>query len=326
MATPVSGIQCRGVGTKAPTIALSSRVLLAIAVALGLVVGFGEKALAESTQGPGERGAAKNTGRWAAERRLENFDPARFSRPAEVSNAWMPLKPGTRLTYEGSSVDDEGEPIKRRMQINVTDLTKTIGGIRAVVSWDLDWSDGELVEAELSFYAQDDSGNVWLMGEYPEEYEDGKLTGNPGWIHGVEGSTAGIAMKAQPKLGGPSYSQGWGPAVGYTDRARADSLGVFTCVPANCYHDVLVIAEGSEEEIDAEQLKYYARGVGNVRVGWRGDGETEKQCRWLTKVEALKTKELAEIREKALALEKSGYANSKQMYARTPPLQKRSSL
>ena len=50
-------------------------------------------------------------------------------------------------------------------------------------------------------------------------------------------------------------------------------MGRKTSVAAGSYEDVLVIAESSETEIDALRLKYYAPGVGNVRVGWIGKDE-----------------------------------------------------
>ncbi len=47
-------------------------------------------------------------------------------------------------------------------------------------------------------------------------------------------------------------------------------------VPFGSYKDVLVIDETSMEEPGAHQLKYYACGVGNVRVGWRCADETQE--------------------------------------------------
>jgi hypothetical protein len=203
--------------------------------------------------------------------------------------------------------------------ITVTDLTKVIGGIRSVITYDLDYSDGKLAEAELAFFAQDNDGNVWRMGEYPEEYEDGKLVAVRPWNHGFEDARAGIMMKAKPRVGTPSYAQGWGPAVGWTDRAKVDRMGQEISVPTGHYKDVLVIAETSQSEPDAEQLKYYARGVGNVRVGWRGAGEKTKETLELVKVERLGAKALAEVRAKALELEKSAYKNGSKVYGHTPP-------
>jgi hypothetical protein len=254
------------------------------------------------------------------EKKFEDFNPASFSaNSATIDNAWMPLKPGTRFTYNGTSVEDDGALVPHRIVINVTDLTKVIGGVRSVVTWDLDYSDGELAEAEVAFFAQDNDGNVWRMGEYPEEYEGGKVIAAPAWIHGFEEARAGIEMKAKPQPKTPSYSQGWGPAVGWTDRGQVDQVGQKTKVPAGSYEDVLVIAETSASEPDAIQLKYFARGVGNVRVGWRGDGEKTKEMLELTKVETLDAKGLAEIRAGALKMEKAAYQRSKNVYARTSP-------
>src|SRR5262245_39279992 len=148
------------------------------------------------------------------------FDAAAFTRSTVIDNPWMPLRPGTRLTYEGTTVEDDGTQVPHKVVINVTDLTKVISGVRTVITWDLDYSDGELVEAELAFFAQDSSGAVWRVGEYPEEYEEGKFVAAPAWIHGFEDARAGIMMQAAPRMGTPSYAQGWGPKVSWTDRGQ----------------------------------------------------------------------------------------------------------
>jgi hypothetical protein len=231
----------------------------------------------------------------------------------------MPLTPGTRFVYEGTTIEDDGSAVPHRVEINVTDLTKVIGGVRTVITWDLDYSDGELVEAELAFFAQDSSGTIWRVGEYPEEYDGEKVVAAPAWIHGFEDARAGIMMKARPELGTPSYAEGWGPAVGWTDRGQVDQMGQQTCVPAGCYEDVLLIAETSGSEPNAQQLKYYARGVGNVRVGWRGAGEKTKETLELTRVERLDDGALAAVRAKALEMEKNAYQRSASVYAHTPP-------
>ena len=251
---------------------------------------------------------------------LEDFNAGNFGGSTLINNEWLPLRPGTQFVYDGTNVEDDGKTVPHRIVITVTDLTKVIGGIRSVVTWDVDYNDGELVEAELAFFAQDKDGNVWRMGEYPEEYEEGKFVAASPWIHGLEEARAGIEMQAKPRLGTPSYAQGWGPAVNWTDRGKVDQVGQKTTVPAGHYEDVLVIAETSQSEPDAQQLKYFARGVGNVRVAWRGTGEKTKETLELTKIAKLDAKALADVRAAALKLEKSGYQNSKNVYARTPPL------
>jgi len=256
-----------------------------------------------------------------SEKQFEDIDPKNFTNPTNIDNKWMPLTPGTRFVYKGTTIEDDGTAVPHSVVINVTDLTKVIGGIRSVVTWDLDYSDGQLVEAELAFFAQDNDGTVWHLGQYPEEYDEGKFVAAPAWIHGFEDARAGIAMKARPQLGTPSYSQGWGPAVKWTDRGKLDQIGQTTNVPAGRYENVLVIAETAASEPDAEQLKYYAPGVGNVKVGWRGAGEKVKETLELTRVERLDAKAMAEVRAAALKLEKGAYTRSKNVYGHTPPLE-----
>jgi hypothetical protein len=210
--------------------------------------------------------------------------------------------------------------IPHRIVFTVTDLTKVIDGVPTVVVWAEDYKAGKLEEAEIAFFAQDNDGNVWQMGEYPEEYENGKVVKAPAWIAGVEDARPGIYMKAKPEPGTPSYSQGWGPAVEWTDRGRVEQVGQKVCIRKDCYEDVLVIAEHSQAEGPAaEQLKYYARGVGKIQVGWRGRAETLQESLTLVKVSQLSLQALASARAKALALDKHAYTVSKTVYSQTQP-------
>ncbi|WP_328996208.1 hypothetical protein OG394_16295 [Kribbella sp. NBC_01245] len=246
------------------------------------------------------------------------YDRSAFSRPTMFTNKWFPLRPGTRLNYRGQTIED-GEAIPHTVTFIVTDLTKVIDGVRNVVLWERDYREGVLEEAELAFFAQADGGDVWHFGQYPEVYEGGQLTEVPAWIHGVEGARAGITIKAKPQLGGRSYSQGWGPAVGWSDRAEVFKTNQKTCVKAGCFQGVLVTDETSADEPGAHQLKYYAAGIGNVRVGFYGNDPT-KETLELVSVQRLSKAGLAEARAAALSLEKRAYRYSKDVYGRTAPM------
>jgi hypothetical protein len=265
----------------------------------------------------GETPAETTTGGEISAKPFEEFDRRNFDRSTDIDNEWFPLRPGTQFVYEGFTVDG-GRRVPHRVVFTVTDLTKVIEGVRTVVVWDRDFSTGELVESELALFAQDNDGTVWHLGQYPEEYEKGRLVDAPAWIAGVQNARPGISMKAKPRLGAPSYSQGWGPAVSWTDRAQVYQMGRRTCVPAGCYEDVLVMEEFSQEEPDAFQLKYYARGVGNVRVGWRGEDPTKETLK-LVEIVGLSPAALAEVRAEALALEKRAYRITEDVYGGTPP-------
>jgi hypothetical protein len=259
-----------------------------------------------------------NTGKTAVKQAVEtDFDRNKFSKSTTIDNRWTPLTPGTQFVTEGGATVD-GERIRRRVVFTVTDLTKVIDGVRSVVVWDRDYNNDVLVEAELAYFAQDDDGNVWQMGQYPEEYEDGKLVGTPAWIAGLEGAKPGILMRADPRLGTSDYSQGWGPAVEYADRAKVLKMGQKTCVTTGCYEDVLLTQEWDEADPAAKQLKYYAPDVGNVRIGWSGQDE-EKETMVLTRLSRLDADGLAQAREEATKLEQSAYKVLKDLYGKTEP-------
>jgi hypothetical protein len=252
----------------------------------------------------------------------KDFSRSRFDDSTNVTNRWFPLKPGTQYIYEGHATDD-GERLQRRVVFTVTDLTKVVAGVRTVVAWDRDYDDGELIESELAFFAQDTGGNVWHLGQYPEEYEDGRFVKAPSWLEGIAGARAGLAMKAKPQPEAKSYAQGFAPAPLYwDDRARVYKMDQRTCVPVDCYDNVLVMEEFERRKPGAFQLKYYAPGVGGVRVGWRGPKEEEKETLVLTDLVHLTKTGLADVRREALALETRAYKISKDVYGRTTPIEK----
>jgi hypothetical protein len=250
---------------------------------------------------------------------FEAIDPEDFSQSTMIDNEWMPMQPGSKWVFEGSTNED-GEKIARHIEFVITDLTKTIEGVPTVVAWITDFADGELVESEIAFYAQDNEGTVWYFGEYPEEFENGEFIGAKPWIAGIMDAEAGIKMRAEPQADMSSYFQGWGPAVGWSDFAQVVEVGQETCVPFACYKDVLVIHESSLAEQEAFQIKHYARGVGDVRVGWTGD-DTSKEELELIDFTQLSPDELAKVQAEVMALEEHAYEVSKDVYALTTPIE-----
>ena len=249
---------------------------------------------------------------------FESFDPAAFADATTIDNRWFPLAPGTEYLFEGSTLED-GELSKHWLEFTVTDLVKEIGGVPTVVAWIVDYSDGELVEKEIAFYAQDKDGNVWYLGEHPEEYEEGKFITAPTWIHGIAEARAGIMMTAAPRAGSPSYSQGWGPAVDFSDRGEVSEILEELCTAIECYSDVVVVREFTEMEPGASQLKFYAPGVGNIRVSWRG-ADAQQEDLELIGINQLNPDEMAEVRAEALELEAHAFQVSPDVYGLTEPM------
>ncbi|MEA2148879.1 MAG: hypothetical protein QOD69_709 [Solirubrobacteraceae bacterium] len=242
-----------------------------------------------------------------------------FTRSTTIDNRWHPIVPAMQYVFEGEANRGQGER-PHRVVFTVTDLTKRIDGVDTRVLWDRDMGAGRLQEGELTFFAQDDDGNVWNFGEYPEQYDArGRLKGAPDtWISGLAHAKAGILMRAGPRPGTSSYLQGNAPDIGFGDTAQVKAVGQHSCVPAGCYGDVLVIDETNPlEPGNGHQLKYYAPGVGNVRVAPRGGDEHEVLV--LVSVRRLGARELARVRAKALVLDRRATRTQAQTYGRTPP-------
>jgi hypothetical protein len=246
-----------------------------------------------------------------------HYDHVLFGAGEAVTNEWYPLRPGTRLFYRGSSMED-GDRLHHTVDIVVTDLVKVVDGVTNRVVWERDYTEGELVEAELALFATDRHGNVWHMGEYPEEYEEGELVGTPVWVHGFAGACAGITIPGEPQAGTPDYAQGYAPPpIEWVDRGRVYRTADRTCVPAGCYDGVTVIEEFEHGIPDAFQDKHYAPGVGVVRVGWRGDADESKEVLELVRFTRLAPARMAALRAEALELEESAYTTSKDVWGRT---------
>ena len=246
------------------------------------------------------------------------FRPRDFSNPTVIDNRFFPLAPGKQFILDGTA-NRGGGTLAHRVVFTVTDLTKEIDGVRSVVMWDRDYNNGVLVEAELAFFAQDDDGAIWTMGEYPEEYFEGEFLGAPSvWISGRKGSEAGILVTENAPVG-TKFLQGWAPDVNFLDCAYVYQEGQTACVPFNCYENVLVIDERSPYEVGSgHQRKYYAPGVGVVLVGAVNDPEGEKLE--LINILDLNEQEMADARAAALKLEARAYKVS-DAYRRTKPMQ-----
>jgi hypothetical protein len=243
------------------------------------------------------------------------FDASRFSNGADITNVWMPLQPGRRWITEGVTIED-GERIPHKISFTVTSLTKVIAGVRTAVVWIEDISDGVVVEKEIAFYAQDDDGTVWYLGEHPEEFEDGEFVQAPTWIHGIEEARAGIKMLADPSLHTQAVFQGWAPSVEWSDYGRLDEVEPEDCVRAGCYKDVVRFAESSLGEDGIFQLKSYAKGIGEIRVGWRGESDSQEELE-LKAAATLSSSALARYDALARDLEAHAYQVSPKVFGGT---------
>jgi len=231
----------------------------------------------------------------------------------------FPLAVGSQFTYQGRIVEG-GESKPHSVTFTVTDLSKMVDGVQTVVAWDRDFLEGELQEQELAFFAQDDQGNVWNFGEYPEEYENGKFTGAPStWIRGVDGAYGGIHMLSQPRAG-MKYREGLVPAIEFDDVSVVTRTGQQTCLAGTCYKQVLVVDETSPNDpTSGHQIKYYSPPTGLIRVGARGGDSQEFLT--LTSVKHVGQAGMAKIRTEVKAMDQRAYKIK--VYRTTKPVQPR---
>ena len=186
--------------------------------------------------------------------------PADFT--TKIDNPYFPMPVGTRWEYR--ETDTTGA--REKVVVRVTDETKKIAnGITARVVRDTVTERGVPVEVTDDWFAQDEDGNVWYLGEYVTNYEDGKVADHAGSFEaGVDGAQPGIAMPAKPKPG-LSYRQEYlkGEAE---DRGAIVTVGEEQVeVPFGFYkRDVLMTRDLVPTEPRAQELKFYVRGIGPV--------------------------------------------------------------
>jgi hypothetical protein len=267
---------------------------------------------------PGTSGIARAATPAAAAARPvteKDFAAKNFSaRSTTVANTFLPLPPGKQWTLTGTTTAGKHEVV-----FTVTNVTKWVDHVRTVVLWDRDFKDGVLAEEELAFMAQDDAGNVWSLGEYPEEIDSttGARSAPRTWLAGHQAARAGVLMRANPQPNTSPYLQGDAPAVGFLDKAKVAQVNQKVCVPVACYSGVLVVDEWApnRQPADGHQFKYHAPGLGVVQIV--GKGGTEQETLVLTQLRILNPAEMQAATVRTLELDLRAYGVAPAVYRHT---------
>jgi hypothetical protein len=284
-------------------------VLLGLLAVPGLLLGTAPPAAAAPTPGT----APVIASNCSPERLIRDHFPA----SPTITNRFYPLVPGTQFFLDGSVIADDGTAHPHRIATTVTDLTKMVDGVRALVVFDVDIQDGVVIESELFFVSQRDDGSVWTLGEYPEEYEGGVLTGAPStWIAGTDNARAGIAMLANPTVGTPTYLQGLSRKIQFKDCATVFQTGEHVCVQTGCYDNVLETDEFAPfDPAGGHQRKFNAPGVGVIKVA--AAGGVDPEALQLTKAAKLCPGAFARVRQQVLDQDARGYTVAAAIYGAT---------
>src|SRR5688572_2052950 len=99
-----------------------------------------------------------------------NLNPADFT--TNIDNPYWPMQPGNRWVYR--ETDTTGT--REKAVVEVTNQTKTIAnGVEARVIRDTVTENGKPVEITDDWYAQDQEGSIWYLGEAVRNYKNGKV-------------------------------------------------------------------------------------------------------------------------------------------------------
>ena len=147
----------------------------------------------------------------------EQFAATVFTDSANISNPWWTLPEGTNFLYFAETEDG----CEWNLVEVLDDTTDNFGGVyagtEARIVLDREWLDadceyagdpanfaamvaavGDPEEATYDWFAQDEDGNIWYMGE---DTRDSEGSSEGSFIAGCEGAEAGIVMLADPSAG-----------------------------------------------------------------------------------------------------------------------------
>jgi hypothetical protein len=185
-----------------------------------------------------------------------------FSDPTDIDNPYYPLTEHHKCVLRGK---EDGERVKVvRTALNRTKTFRVNGdAVHAAVIEDREFEGGEIAERTLDYFAQDDRGTVWYLGEDVDNYENGKVVGHGGaWLYGKDTDKMGVGMPAHPRVGTrwrhervPGITHESDKVVAILDKAT---------VRGKSYRDVVKVREHTRPD-DEVEFKLYAPGVGNIQ-------------------------------------------------------------
>jgi hypothetical protein len=186
------------------------------------------------------------------------LDPADFT--TTIDNPYFPLPVGRTLVYQG--VKDGQSQVDT---VTVTNQTKLVAeGITARVVTDVATHDGAKIEETSDWYAQDNQGNVWYLGEDTKHYlPNGKVDTSGSWEAGVHDAEPGMVMEANPQIP-DAYRQEF-LSNQAEDTAWVVERGGSVTVPYGTLKNALTTLEATRLEPGAYDQKIYAPGIGIVR-------------------------------------------------------------
>lgn len=198
---------------------------------------------------------------------LPVFDAAAFSAPAD--NPWFPLTVGVRHVLATAETTNSGQPAVFSQRI-VTGPGPVLMGVQTLQLLDETWEEGRLAERSFDYFAADNQGNIWFMGEESRNISY-DVDGNPVpdatgtvWLAGSDGALPGILMPATPAAGQVMFAA-HAPG-GEMDYATNQGTDLVQELPGGHFAGVVKLLFQSPTEPTLRENFYFAQGVGLIRV------------------------------------------------------------
>lgn len=209
---------------------------------------------------------------------VPDFSAASFSNPTQIDNVLFPLPPGATRTYQATTADGV-----ERTVIEVLTDTRVVQGVTCRVVRDRVFLNDVLIEDTHDFFAQDDAGNVWYMGEEVDNYtyDDAgallSITHEGSWEAGKDvsglGTTAkpGFQMLSSPAVGDAYHQEFYAGEA--EDEAEIVAVDVAVTLSDGTQFTCLKTRDFTSLDSTVNEFKYYAPGIGLVLEEPVGGGE-----------------------------------------------------
>jgi hypothetical protein len=186
----------------------------------------------------------------------------KFSHPRDITNPLLPLAYLKQDILEGSEGGAKVR-VERTLRPEKHKTFKIAGQpVESLVMEDREFHNGAIEEVTLDYFAQDDEGNVYYLGEDVDEYADGKISGHEGaWLLGKDTPTPGIIIPAHPKVGDTFQSEVVNKEI--TENDEIVSVNETVSVPAGTFENCVKVKETLGD--GSVEYKFYAPGTGVVR-------------------------------------------------------------
>ena len=187
--------------------------------------------------------------------------PAVFTNPTTITNAHLPLGNLTQDVLEGTEGGATSRVIRTRLPGT---RTFSFNGqqVQAIIVSDTVYTNGQVSEVALDYFAQSDNGDVYYFGEDVDEYVNGQVVNHDGtWHLGVDTDKPGLFLPATPNVGDKFRSEDVPGVTRENDEVIAIEESV--TVPAGSYQHCVKVREILSD--GAVEYKIYAPGVGVVK-------------------------------------------------------------